>query len=326
MSDTKQDFTPEQIAEFQAYKNYEADKKHAEASTAMYPAIGGVAGATVGAAIGTGNALVKGKNAAKELIDAAKAPIASVNVAGAPSAYNSTYGVGEGAVKNSSHNVDQKLKNTVDRSALNTKGYTAPGNSLILMKDELAAAENAKYAKATAEAEAKAASEAATKAKKVPARIARGVEALGPLAPILGKGLALGSAGYDIGDVIDRSNKGQYGRGVVSGLGALGSAAALAPNPIVKGLGMGVGIGAPMLNMYLDKKAQEYPEFFEKYNLAKGGAVPNLDTQTMAREILNQHLESKKPKPKPKFTIHTLPAGLSKDEFEYLCKGGHVEY
>jgi len=327
MADPTQQFTPEQIAEFQAYDNQLADKTHAEGATAMYPAIGGAAGATVGAAIGTGNALVKGKNAAKELIAAAKAPVASVVVEGAPLTSGDKWAKaigGPGGV-----NQDIAVQNRAMQKRLTPKeaaefkvareGIIVPNKTAVSLEKEAAAAEAA------------AAEAAAAKAKTIPARVAKGVEALGPIAPILGKGLALGSAGYDVGDVIDRSNKGQYGRGIVSGLGAIGSAATLAPNPIVKGLGMGVSLGAPMLNMYLDKKAQEHPEFFEKYNLAKGGTVPNLDTQTMAREILNHHLESKKPKPTPalkrkKHTIYTLPAGLSKEEFMYLCNGGHVEY
>jgi hypothetical protein len=64
---------------------------------------------------------------------------------------------------------------------------------------------------------------------------------------------------------------------------------------------------------------------------AKGGSIASLDPKKMAAEILRHHLESKKPKPTPapkrkKHTIYTLPAGLSKEEFMYLCNGGHVEY
>jgi len=57
--------------------------------------------------------------------------------------------------------------------------------------------------------------------------------------------------------------------------------------------------------------------------LAEGGS---LDTQKMAAEIIQHHLDSKKPKPKPKLTIHTLPPGLTKEQFTHLCNGGHVEF
>jgi hypothetical protein len=50
----------------------------------------------------------------------------------------------------------------------------------------------------------------------------------------------------------------------------------------------------------------------------------------MAKEIMQHHLNYRKggnvkPKHKPKYTINTLPAGLSKEEFMYLCNGGHVD-
>jgi hypothetical protein len=55
----------------------------------------------------------------------------------------------------------------------------------------------------------------------------------------------------------------------------------------------------------------------------------------MAKEIMQHHLNYKRggnvapqPQPEPKrklHTIHTLPAGLSKEEFMYLCNGGHVD-
>jgi hypothetical protein len=56
--------------------------------------------------------------------------------------------------------------------------------------------------------------------------------------------------------------------------------------------------------------------------LAEGGSP---DTKTMAAEIIQHHLDSKKPKHK-KLTIHDLPSGLSKEQFTHLCNGGHVEY
>jgi hypothetical protein len=327
MADTTQEFTPEQIEQFQAYENHLADKTHAEGSTSMYPAIGGGAGAAVGAAVGAGNVIAKGKNAAKELISAAKAPASNATPG---DKWAKAIG-GPGGVTQ-----DIAVENRAMQHALTPKeaaefkvareGIILPKKEVDAMAKEAAAAEAA-AAKLAAEKSAAEAAAAAAKAKTIPARLSAAAKTFGPAAPLIGPILALGSAGYDVGDVVDRGNKGQYGRAALSGLGALGGVAGVAaPHPIAKAIGTGVSLGAPMLNMYLDKKAQEYPEFFEKYNLAQGGTVPNLDTQKMAHEIMQHHLESKKPKHKPAFTIHTLPPGLTKEQFTHLCNGGHVEF
>ena len=70
-------------------------------------------------------------------------------------------------------------------------------------------------------------------------------------------------------------------------------------------------MGAPALNMYLDKLAEEHPEFFEKYHLAQGG-----DVNSMAKEIVQHHLESKKAQNKPKKS--NTPKISPKDLFAIL--------
>jgi len=66
------------------------------------------------------------------------APPVNPTIAPQAGEYFSPYGAGQGAVKNATHNVDQILKNAVDQAALETKGFTAPGNSLILQPTDVA--------------------------------------------------------------------------------------------------------------------------------------------------------------------------------------------
>jgi len=60
---------------------------------------------------------------------------------------------------------------------------------------------------------------------------------------------------------------------------------------------------------------------------ANGGSI---SMPEMAREIMQHHLNYRKggdvkPKHKPKYTINTLPDGLSKEEFAHLLNGGHID-
>lgn len=85
---------------------------------------------------------------------------------------------------------------------------------------------------------------------------------------------ALGAlGGLDVGlqgtNAVEHAMKGQYGRAAVSGLGALGGAAALTRHPLLMPIGMGVAAGAPYLNEYLDTLAEKHPGL----HLADGGSV-----------------------------------------------------
>jgi hypothetical protein len=72
------------------------------------------------------------------------------------------------------------------------------------------------------------------------------------LTPYLGRAVAGGGAGYQGFDAYNRLQQGDYPGAAISGLGALGSAAAFVPTPLTRIGGSAVGIGAEMLNMYLD--------------------------------------------------------------------------
>ena len=247
-------FTEEQIQQFKEYENYLADKTHEEASTAAYPAMGGAAGATAGAAIGGGKELAKIPGAIKEALSSAKAPAAEVSTLTSGDKWAKAIGGPGGA------NQDIAVQNRAMQKSLTPKEaaeFKVAREGIIVPN----------------KVEQQLAKEAAVKSSKLPARIAQGVESLGPLAPIAGKALALGSAGFDVGDAIDRGHKGEYGRAIVSGLGALGSGATMIPHPAARIGGTAAATAAPFINMYLDKVAREHPELAEKLHLAEGGAV-----------------------------------------------------
>jgi len=70
--------------------------------------------------------------------------------------------------------------------------------------------------------------------------------------PYLGRAVAGAGAGYQGLDMYNRFQQGDYPGAAISGLGALGSAASFVPTPVTRFGGAAVGVGAEMLNMYLD--------------------------------------------------------------------------
>lgn len=86
---------------------------------------------------------------------------------------------------------------------------------------------------------------------------------------------ALGAlGGLDVGlqgtNAVEHAMKGEFGRAVVSGLGALGGAAALTRHPLLMPIGMGAAMAAPYINDYLDTVAEKHPGM----HMADGGSVP----------------------------------------------------
>ena len=86
--------------------------------------------------------------------------------------------------------------------------------------------------------------------------------------PVVGRALAGAGALGEGQDAYNRYQHGDYGRALISGLGALGSAATLAPNPVTKGLGAAAGIAAPVVNGLIDK-------YYGRKGYAKGGDINN---------------------------------------------------
>jgi hypothetical protein len=80
--------------------------------------------------------------------------------------------------------------------------------------------------------------------------------AMEALPPWMVRTAAGAGAGMQAVDAYNRLRAGDIGGGLIGGLGALGSAAALIPHPLVRGVGTAIGMGAPMLNEYLDTRAE----------------------------------------------------------------------
>lgn len=70
--------------------------------------------------------------------------------------------------------------------------------------------------------------------------------------PYVGRGLAGAGAGFQGVDAYNRFQKGDYPGAAISGLGALGSAASFIPTPVTRIGGPAIGVGAELLNQYLD--------------------------------------------------------------------------
>ena len=152
--------------------------------------------------------------------------------------------------------------------------------------------------------------------------IAKVMKYAAPVLQYAAKPLAIAGGAGEFQDAHNRYKNEDYVGAGISAVGGLGSLATMIPHPIPRAVGTGLALGAPALNFAIDKASGK----------ADGGSV---DMPTMAKEIMQHHLNYRKggnvapqPEPEPKrkkHTIYTLPAGLSKDEFEYLCKGGHVD-
>jgi hypothetical protein len=100
-------------------------------------------------------------------------------------------------------------------------------------------------------------------------RVGRAVAGAGSKIPKwLGRGVAGASAGYQGVDAANRFKQGDYLGGAISGLGALGSGAALIPHPLTRGIGTVVGAGAPFLNELIDRYRRPEEKVSE---YAKGG-------------------------------------------------------
>ena len=158
--------------------------------------------------------------------------------------------------------------------------------------------------------------------------IAKAMKYAAPVLQYAAKPLAIAGGVGEFQDAHNRYKNEDYLGAGISAIGGLGSLATMVPHPLTKAVGTGLALGAPALNYGIDKfskpKQAEWTDAPEK---AQGGSV---DMPAMAREIMQHHLNYRKggdvkPKHKPKYTINTLPDGLSKEEFTHLFNGGHID-
>jgi hypothetical protein len=106
---------------------------------------------------------------------------------------------------------------------------------------------------------------------------------------VLGRGVVGLGAGMQGADALNRYNEGDTSGAIISGIGALGTTAAMAPHPVARIVGTGVGLGAEGLNMFLDKLKN-------KKQMAKGGLVDEEDGLSKAEKAALRIMKKKQKK------------------------------
>jgi hypothetical protein len=110
---------------------------------------------------------------------------------------------------------------------------------------------------------------------------------------VVGRSVVGLGAGMQGADALNRYNRGDTSGAVISGIGALGTTAAMAPHPVPRIVGTAVGMGAEGLNMFLDKLKN-------KKEMAKGGLVDEEDGLSKAEKAALRILKNKQKKQKKK--------------------------
>jgi hypothetical protein len=105
----------------------------------------------------------------------------------------------------------------------------------------------------------------------------------------VGRGVVGLGAGMQGADAMNRYNRGDTSGAIISGIGALGTTAAMAPHPVARGVGTAVGLGAEGLNMFLDKLKN-------KKQMAKGGLVDEEDGLSKAEKAALRIMKNKRKK------------------------------
>ena len=105
----------------------------------------------------------------------------------------------------------------------------------------------------------------------------------------VGKGIVGLGAGMQGADALNRYNEGDTSGAIISGLGAMGTAASMLPHPIARVGGTAVGLGAEGLNMFLDKLKN-------KKNMAVGGLVDEEDGLSKAEKAALRIMKKKQQK------------------------------
>lgn len=94
--------------------------------------------------------------------------------------------------------------------------------------------------------------------------------------PYLGRALAGAGVGFQGADAYNRLQQGDIPGAAISGLGALGSAASFVPTPMTRFGGAAVGVGAEMLNMYLDSLKKKVDGMGQPAAAPAPAAVPQM--------------------------------------------------
>jgi hypothetical protein len=119
----------------------------------------------------------------------------------------------------------------------------------------------------------------------------------------LGKTVMGAGAGMQAADAAARYGNDDTSGALISGIGAMGTAASMIPHPIARVGGTAVGMGAEGLNMFLDKLKN-------KKQMAKGGLVDEEDGLSKAEKTALRIMKKKKKKEVKKFVTGGLTAPL----------------
>jgi hypothetical protein len=102
----------------------------------------------------------------------------------------------------------------------------------------------------------------------------------------LGKGIMGAGAGMQAADAAARYGNNDTSGAIISGIGAMGTAASMIPHPIARVGGTAIGLGAEGLNMFLDKLKK-------KSQMAKGGLVDEEDGLSKAEKAALRIMKKK---------------------------------
>ena len=243
-----------------------------ETNPNLYGVAGGAAGVSLGSVLQGKDFLAgRSENRVKEMAEAmrrAQPPQGNVTVTGAPPTSGDKWstkvvgGMGPGgeSVSEAARNYRIQQGLTPDEAAQ----YKANRQGLILPNKEAMAQESVERMKAELQM---------AREKSIPSRVGNAVSNVGRFAkaaPMLSLPLSLSGAGYQGAEAynryqramteLDRGNVGQamkhFGGMTISGIGAGGALASLAPHPIVKGAGALANVAAPFLLEAYDKATQ----------------------------------------------------------------------
>lgn len=156
--------------------------------------------------------------------------------------YETPHGVSAPGVNSAAANEGIVAKNKAMMASRELPGYSSPGNSRILMPDEVAS---------SLEAEATKNKPFMSKVKDFGKSASSSITPKGLSGKVVNSAmpyLSLPSAGYQATEAYNHWNEGDTGRALLSGLGAAGSLASMVPYAPVRGIGTAVAMGAPALD------------------------------------------------------------------------------
>jgi hypothetical protein len=278
-----------------------ASEGPAELINPLYTTLGGAIGAEIVApAINKGAEAFKDARAAR--LSGTNAPSAAPNVKVTPQTSFNPKGV----------SVEQSLDNwRTYNEAQNEAAKTIRRDAALAKKYPNLTRAPSPAAQNLAAQKAQLASQAPTLGSKIAAKTPGVVKDLGAagnammksgVTPWLGRGIAGAALGFEGADAYNRYQQGDMTGSVISGLGALGSAASLIPHPVTRIVGTGLGLGAGALNAYRDRQREK--EMERVVGKAAGGVIPGYNAGKKVIEGVAKGSSKKPVNPEAKGYLH----------------------